>query len=272
MSGALALRSYALIDHRHWFLRSNNNLYCMQVTYLAVGCSYHVNISKILAVWTRCNETRLSNVILSCHFVLSFIREARNFNSVCCNCCYGTTGASLTARRAACAHTYVTCVCIPDTTGRGHATRTRSTCFVRELRHPNLPQQKARQRPAPRAPRANGWDLVWTAPARRGCPSRTASRRYPRSRGDSLAPSRPRQRPEPPRPGQLLGPRLGTTGTPGRRHMPRACPGSPGGCAQRPPREAREPSCGLHRRGSRSSLSCCSAVCQRRALGSRAPE
>ena len=103
----------------------------------------------------------------------------------------------LTARRAACAHTYVTCVCIPDTTSRGHATRTRSTCFVRELRHPNLPQQKARQRPAPRAPRANGWDPVWTAPARRGCPSRTASRRYPRSRGDSLAPSRPRQRPEP---------------------------------------------------------------------------
>ena len=197
MSGALALRSYALIDHRHWFLRSNNNLYCMQVTYLAVGCSHHVNISKILAVRKRCNETRLSNVILSCHFVLSFIREARNFNSVCCNCCYGTTGASLTARRAACAHTYVTCVCIPDTTGRGHATRTRSTCFVRELRHPNLPQQKARQRPAPRAPRANGWDPVWTAPARRGCPSRTASRRYPRSRGDSLAPSRPRQRPEP---------------------------------------------------------------------------
>ena len=160
MSGALALRSYALIDHRHWFLRSNNNLYCMQVTYLAVGCSHHVNISKILAVRKRCNETRLSNVILSCHFVLSFIREARNFNSVCCNCCYGTTGASLTARRAACAHTYVTCVCIPDTTGRGHATRTRSTCFVRELRHPNLPQQKARQRPAPRAPRSNGWDLV----------------------------------------------------------------------------------------------------------------
>ena len=104
MSGALALRSYALIDHRHWFLRSNNNLYCMQVTYLAVGCSHHVNISKILAVRKRCNETRLSNVILSCHFVLSFIREARNFNSVCCNCCYETTGASLTARRAAYTH------------------------------------------------------------------------------------------------------------------------------------------------------------------------
>jgi len=43
------------------------------------------------------------------------------------------------------------------------------------------------QRPAPRAPRANGWDPVWTAPACRGCPSRTASRRYPRSRGDSCA-------------------------------------------------------------------------------------
>ena len=112
----------------------------------------------------------------------------------------------LTARRAACAHTYVTCVCIPDTTSRGHATRTRSTCFVRELRHPNLPQQKARQRPAPRAPRANGWDLVWTVPARRGCPSRTASRRYPRSRGDSLAPSRPRQRPEPLAPAKCWDP------------------------------------------------------------------
>ena len=153
MSGALALRSYALIDHRHWFLRSNNNLYCMQVTYLAVGCSHHVNISKILAVRKRCNETRLSNVILSCHFVLSFIREARNFNSVCCNCCYGTTGASLTARRAACAHTYVTCVCIPV----AHVPRALSESLTR---HPNLPQQKARQRPAPRAPRANGWDLV----------------------------------------------------------------------------------------------------------------
>jgi hypothetical protein len=62
-------------------------------------------------------NTRLSNVILSCHS----IREARNFNSVCCICCYGSTGASLTARRAACAHTYVTCGCIPDTTGSGHA-------------------------------------------------------------------------------------------------------------------------------------------------------
>ena len=61
-------------------------------------------------------------------------------------------------------------------------------------------------------------------------------------------------------PGQVLGPRLGTTGTPGRRHMPRACPASPGGCAQRPPREALQPSCGLHRHGSRSSLSCCSAA------------
>ena len=45
-------------------------------------------------------NTRLSNVILSCHS----IREARNFNSVCCNCCYETTGASLTARRAAYTH------------------------------------------------------------------------------------------------------------------------------------------------------------------------
>ena len=61
-------------------------------------------------------NTRLSNVILSCHS----IREARNFNSVCCICCYGSTGASLTARRAACAHTYVTCGCIPDTRCRGH--------------------------------------------------------------------------------------------------------------------------------------------------------
>ena len=52
------------------------------------------------------------------------------------------------------------------------------------------------QRPAPRGPTA-GTSSDWTAPARRGCPSRTASRRYPRSRGDSLAPSRPRQRPEP---------------------------------------------------------------------------
>ena len=34
--------------------------------------------------------------------------------------------------------------------GISTATRTRSTCFVRELRHPHLPQQKARQH-APRA-------------------------------------------------------------------------------------------------------------------------
>ena len=141
-----------------------------------------------------CEEEMQRNTTEQCHFVLSFIREARNFNSVCCNCCYGTTGASLTARRAACAHTYVTCVCIPDTTGRGHATRTRSTCFVRELRHPNLPQQKARQRPAPRAPRANGWDLVWTVPARRGCPSRTASRRPEQGRLSGAQPAAPAPR------------------------------------------------------------------------------
>ena len=258
MSGALALRSYALIDHRHWFLRSNNNLYCMQVTYLAVGCSHHVNISKILAVWKRCNETRLSNVILSCHFVLSFIREARNFNSVCCNCCYGTTGASLTARRAACAHTYVTCVCIPDTTGRGHATRTRSTCFVRELRHPNLPQQKARRlAPSAPVPAVQRLGPHLDGPGTQGVPisHRVAAIPPEQWRLSGAQPAAPA--PRAPRPGQLLGPRLGTTGTPGRRHMPRACPGSPGGCAQRPPREAREPSCGLHRRGSRSSLSCC---------------
>ena len=61
------------------------------------------------------------------------------------------------------------------------------------------------QRPAPRGPTA-GTSSDWTAPARRGCPSRTASRRYPRSRGDSLAPSRPRQRPEPLAPAKCWDP------------------------------------------------------------------
>ncbi len=58
---------------------------------------------------------------------------------------------------------------------------------------------------------------------------------------------------------------------PQARRVAGICPAH-GGCAQRPPREALEPSCGLHRRGSRSSLSCCSAVCQRRTclhVGSR---
>jgi hypothetical protein len=217
-------------------------------------------------------QRNTTDVILSCHFVLSFIREARNFNSVCCNCCYGTTGASLTARRAACAHTYVTCVCIPDTTGRGHATRTRSTCFVRELRHPNLPQQKARQRPAPRAPRANGWDPVWTAPARRGCPSRTASRRYPRSRGDSLAPSRPRQRPEPLAPAKCWDP----VWAPQARRVAGTCPAHARGLragarsARRARRGSRVAACIAVARAprfpaarlpARTSLSCCSAAC-----------
>ena len=105
------LRLYGLIDHRHWLLRSNNILYCMQVRCLAVGCSHHVNSSKILAVWTKRSADTLTNVILSCHS----IRDARNLSRVCCYCGYGTTGSSLTARRAACTHTYVTCEGIPDT-------------------------------------------------------------------------------------------------------------------------------------------------------------
>jgi hypothetical protein len=40
----------------------------------------------------------LRNVILSCHS----IRDARNLSRVCSDCCYGATGASLTAREATC--------------------------------------------------------------------------------------------------------------------------------------------------------------------------
>jgi hypothetical protein len=47
----------------------------------------------------------------------------------------------------------------------------------------SLAPSRPRPRPAPRAPRANGWDPVWATTARRGCPSRTAARRGPRSRG-----------------------------------------------------------------------------------------
>jgi hypothetical protein len=42
----------------------------------------------------------LRNVILSCQS----IRDARNLSHVCTNCCYGATGASLTAREATCTH------------------------------------------------------------------------------------------------------------------------------------------------------------------------
>jgi hypothetical protein len=42
----------------------------------------------------------LRNVILSCHS----IRDARNLSDVHSNCCYGATGASLTAREATCTH------------------------------------------------------------------------------------------------------------------------------------------------------------------------
>ena len=42
----------------------------------------------------------LRNVILSCHS----IQDARNLSHVCSNCCYGATGASLTAREAPCTH------------------------------------------------------------------------------------------------------------------------------------------------------------------------
>jgi hypothetical protein len=42
---------------------------------------------------------------------------------------------------------------------------------------------RPRTRCARRAPRANGWDLIWATSARRGCPSRTAVRRGPQSRG-----------------------------------------------------------------------------------------
>ena len=68
-------------------------------------------------------------------------------------------------------------------------------CFVRELKHHHLPQQKAHQhasrarwrpagrasaqRPAPRGPTAG----TGHPRQRRGCPSRTASRRCLRSRG-----------------------------------------------------------------------------------------
>jgi hypothetical protein len=42
----------------------------------------------------------LRNVIFSCHS----IRDARNFSHVCSDCCYGATGASVTAREAPCTH------------------------------------------------------------------------------------------------------------------------------------------------------------------------
>jgi hypothetical protein len=42
----------------------------------------------------------LRNVILSCHS----IRDAKNLSHVCSDCCYGATGASLTARGATCAY------------------------------------------------------------------------------------------------------------------------------------------------------------------------
>jgi hypothetical protein len=82
----------------------------MQVSCLAVGSSHHVNSSKILTVWTKLSADTLSNIILSCHSV----RDARNLSRVCCNCGKGTRGASLTARRTACTHTYVACEGIPD--------------------------------------------------------------------------------------------------------------------------------------------------------------
>jgi hypothetical protein len=47
----------------------------------------------------------------------------------------------------------------------------------------SLAPSRPRPRPAPRAQRANGWDPVWATAAPRGCPSRTAARRGPRSRG-----------------------------------------------------------------------------------------
>jgi hypothetical protein len=40
------------------------------------------------------------HVILTCHS----IRDARNLSHVCCDCCYGATGASLTAREAPCTY------------------------------------------------------------------------------------------------------------------------------------------------------------------------
>jgi len=42
----------------------------------------------------------LSNFMLSSHS----IRDARNLSHVCRNCCYGATGAFLTARKAPCTH------------------------------------------------------------------------------------------------------------------------------------------------------------------------
>ena len=117
--------------------------------------------------------------------------------------------------------------------------------------------------PAPSAPRPAGQRLGprLDGPGTQGVPisHRVAPLPPEQGRLSGAQPAAPA--PRAPCPGQVLGPRLGTTGTPGRRHMPRACPACPGGCAQRPQREAREPSCGLHRRGSRSSLSCCSAAC-----------
>ena len=136
--------------------------------------------------------------------------------------------------------------CAFQTTGRGHATRTRSTCFVRELRHPNLPQQKARRlAPSAPVPAVQRLGPHLDGPGTQGVPISHRVAPIPPEQGRLSGAQPAAPAPRAPCPGQVLGPRLGTTGTPGRRHMPRACPASPGGSAQRPPREAREPSCGL---------------------------
>ena len=102
------------------------------------------------------------------------------------------------------------------------ATR-RSTCFVRELRHPNLPQQKARRlAPSAPVPAVQRLGPHLDGPGTQGVPisHRVAPLPPEQGRLSGAQPAAPAPRAH--CPGQVLGPRLGTTGTPGRRHLPRA--------------------------------------------------
>ena len=118
-------------------------------------------------------------------------------------------------------HTLMSHACAFQTTGRGHATRTRSTCFVRELRHPNLPQQKARRlAPSAPVPAVQRLGPHLDGPGTQGVPISHRVAPIPPEQGRLSGAQPAAPAPRAPRPGQLLGPRLGTTGTPGRRHMP----------------------------------------------------
>jgi hypothetical protein len=99
--------------------------------------------------------------------------------------------------------------CAFQTTGRGHATRTRSTCFVRELRHPNLPQQKARRlAPSAPVPAVQRLGPHLDGPGTQGVPisHRVAQIPPEQWRLSGAQPAAPA--PRAPRPGQLLGERV----------------------------------------------------------------